>query len=149
MDAHRGRQLISDDAKGLGAERLREVDPIDLDLHLLDPLKRGRRRELYQFAMIPMRLPVPLMFRLLETSEGRTLCRNLPRIRFRPLPDGFVFRHELEVERLFVVQRGSELTHLRFALHDCTEVRYDAQCKLIEADDHGIEVFHSRFAWWL
>ena len=129
--------------------QFRDVDPIDLDLHLLDANLKAKRNSLDHFTMIPMRLPVPLMFRLLKTSEGRTLCRNLPRIRFRPLPAGLTFRHELEVERLYIVRRGSELNHLRFALHDCTEVRYDARCELVEADDAGVEVFSSRFAWWL
>lgn len=133
----------------LVATQFRDVDPLDLDLHLLDVNRRAKGNTLDQFAIIPMRLPLPLMFRLLETSEGRTVCRNLPRIRFRPLPAGFSFRHELEVERLFVVRRGSELLHLRFALHDCTEVRYNAHCQTVAADDPGVEVFNSRFAWWL
>ena len=51
--------------------QFRDIDPIDLDLHLLDANQKVRGSSLDHFTMIPMRLPLPLMFRLLKTAEGR------------------------------------------------------------------------------
>lgn len=137
-----------EEQRRLVERRFRELDAVELDLHLLLPEIQAGPGSTHRHPLHPQRLPLPHLFRLLKMEEGRALCKNLPRIQFRPLPQRIRDRHETEVSRMYWVESEAQAPHLRFVLDGGGEVRYDVRGEPVDAQAPGLEVFSSRYAPW-
>lgn len=141
---NRAQKIWNDDDHAAVARMLKIHDSIKLELHLL-MLEGAAPVGSPHFDPIPQVLELPLLFRLLETQEGRALCGCMPRIQFRYLSRHLNNRHEMEVAELYLVGVGTPSLHLRFVLGHGGEVRYNSKSDVVDSTDDGLFVFKSRY----